>query len=328
MPHWFSNTDPRSGGRRTVVPTNRSFSALAAIALTALVAAVLGAPRVALAAAESGAPADAVTAAAPAPAVPPPSGGVAERPRSSYRLGAGDLLHVDVFDDPTLSGDYSVGDDGRIVFPLIGPTAVGGLTADEAKVRIAAALDKDYLRAPNVSAWVKEFRSQKVSILGNVSRPGTYYLKDETRLFDVLSMAAGTAPQQGEIRKGQTARIVRRDPSGTTGGVRTIPIDLHDLIVLGRPEANVLVLDGDTIYVEQSEEIHVVGEVKKPGSYPFERGMTVLKAVSVAGGATKKGSLRNAVVKRIREGKETKLRLGEEGKLEPDDVVEVPLSFW
>jgi len=247
---------------------------------------------------------------------------------TAYRVGAGDVLRIDVFDDATLSGDYSVSADRNIVFPLLGATKVGGSTVTEIKETLRALLQKDYLFDPNVSVVVKEFRSQKVSIIGNVGKPGTYFLEQATQIFDLLSKAEGISALQGDVRKGQSARIVRQESEGSEGATRNIVVDLYELMVLGKDEANVFLQDGDVVYVERSELVHVVGEVKRPGSYPYEDGMTVLKAVSLAGGATKKGSAKNTIIKRIRDGKEVRVKADEQDRIEPDDILEVPLSFW
>ena len=98
--------------------------------------------------------------------------------------------------------------------------------------------------------------------------------------------------------------------------------------MLGRDELNVELKDGDVVYVLRTEEVHVIGEVKKPGSYPYEAGMTVLKALSLAGGVTKRGSVKNALVRRIQDGEEVQVKVSVEDLLLPDDILEIPLSFW
>ncbi len=82
------------------------------------------------------------------------------------------------------------------------------------------------------------------------------------------------------------------------------------------------------VYVLRTEEVHVIGEVKRPGSFPYEDGMTVLKALSLAGGATKRGAVKNALVRRIQDGEEVQVKVSVEDLLQPDDILEIPLSFW
>ena len=107
-----------------------------------------------------------------------------------------------------------------------------------------------------------------------------------------------------------------------------LEVDLHDLLVLGDEAANLPLRSGDVVYVPTGQSIHVIGEVKRPGTFPYEAGITVLKAITLAGGPTSKASPKNSVIKRIRDGKETTAKATMEDLLEPEDIVEVPLSFW
>ncbi len=255
------------------------------------------------------------------PAAPPP-GEEAPAPDADYQIGAGDVLRIGVFEDPRLNGDYTVASGGAIVFPLLGEVDVRSLTAGEVQERLTRLLEADYLYNPHVSAMVSAFRSKKVQIQGMVRMPGIYYLEGPTRIFDLLSRAQGLLQAPGEIRAGQVARVVR------AGGDVTLNIDLHKLLVLGNDELNVKLEDGDVVYVLRTEEVHVIGEVKRPGSFPYEDGMTVLKALSLAGGATKRGAVKNALVRRIQDGEEVQLKVSMEDLLRPDDILEIPLSFW
>jgi polysaccharide export outer membrane protein len=92
---------------------------------------------------------------------------------------------------------------------------------------------------------------------------------------------------------------------------------------------NIELQNGDIIYIPNTtQSVHVIGEVKKPGSFPYEEGMTVLKAISLAGGRTNASSQRNIMVKRIVNNKETKIKVKMSDVLQPDDIIEVPLSVW
>ena len=242
-----------------------------------------------------------------------------------YRVGSGDVIHVAVFDEPTLTGEFTVDPNGRIVYPLLGEVAVDGQTVNEMTNALTRLLAADYLFNPQVSVTIKEHKSQKVEILGSVNSPGTYYLEQPTRLFDLLAQAGGIAERLGPVRRGQTLRIRRPDPALENGEIK---VDLYDLLVDGDLEANVAVRGGDVIYVPENQSVHVIGEVKDPGTFPYEEGMTVLKAVTLAGGNSKKASLKHATIRRIREGKEIKIKASLEDELEPDDIVEVKKSFW
>ena len=254
-------------------------------------------------------------------------------PSSDYTVGSADVLAIGIYDEEDLSGDYTVSSDGQIVFPLLGSVAVEGKTSKEIEDSLTELLEKDFLYNATVSVRVTHYRSRTVKVLGSVVQPGVYYLDGPTKLLDVLSKAGGIASSSGEVTRGQTARVVRSslpkqaDQAGQMAS-QTFLVDLYELLVEGIEGTNLLLEQGDTIYVPETVLVHVVGEVKKPGSFPFEVRMTVLKAITLAGGATQKGAPRNSIVKRIREGKEVEVEVSLNDLLEPDDIVEVPRSFW
>jgi polysaccharide export outer membrane protein len=246
----------------------------------------------------------------------------------SYRLGSPDVLRVEVFDEPDLSGDFTIAADGTIMFPLLGQITISGMRISEAAHLLQQSLERDYLYDPKVSLTVVHYRSQKVEILGSVGRPGTYFLQGETRLLDLLAQAGGVVPTSAEIRRGQVARIMRSSETAGEGPTATVLIDLYELLVEGLEQANEVLADGDLVYISRTEQVHVVGEVKRPGSYPYEQGMTVLKAMSLAGGLTTKASRRGVIIRRIQDGDEVRIRAKAEDELQPQDIVEVPLGFW
>jgi len=105
-------------------------------------------------------------------------------------------------------------------------------------------------------------------------------------------------------------------------------ISLHQFLIDGKRQLNIYLKGGDVIYIPGTQSIHVIGEVKKPGSFPFEEGITVLKAITLAGGSTEKSSIKNVVIKRIEDGEEIELKVLMGDLLQPDDIIEVPLSIW
>ena len=107
-----------------------------------------------------------------------------------------------------------------------------------------------------------------------------------------------------------------------------IYVDLYQLLVAGKKEENIYLHPGDVIYIPDTSYFHVVGEVKNPGSFPYEQGITILKAITLAGGATQKASTKNTVIKRLKNGKIREIETNMDTRLKPDDIIEVPLSFW
>ena len=246
---------------------------------------------------------------------------------ADYRVGPGDVLEVEVYDDPDLSGLVTVQHGGEISFPLLGDLSVTGLTAREVRETLTRLLAKDYLVDPQVVVKVKEHRSQWITLVGEVQRPGKYFLQGSKTLLELLTEAGGFTPQaSGEV-------IVSRPepeapPEEENGGSEPIRIFLSP----DQPPAQQKTAlshqlqSGDIVTATSTQFFYVSGEVKNPGSYPMTPGLTVLKAVSVAGGLTKFGSKGKVEILRKGKGSDAeriKVDLGDiEGGKKPD----VPLT--
>lgn len=232
---------------------------------------------------------------------------------ADYRLGPGDLLRVTVFGSPELSGEVRISESGFITYPLIGQVQAGGKSPAQVETQLVAQFTEGgYLRNPQVTVLVMEYRSQKVSVLGHVTKPGQYPLQSASRVLNVLAEAGGPVNEEAA----DTATLVRKDGSKVT-------IDLIALFS-GDPAHNHAVAGGDTIYVPRAPQFYVYGEVQRPGMYKLERGMTVSRAISAGGGLTPRGSERRVIVKRRDEqGKEQVYSARGSDLLQPDDVLMV-----
>lgn len=111
--------------------------------------------------------------------------------QGAFALGSGDVLSIRVFREPELSGDFMVDADGAIRFPLIGAVNVSGLTPNEIAQRLTEQLGGNYLRSPQVTVLLKEANSRKVSVLGQVSKPGTFSYQDQLSLVEAITLAGG-----------------------------------------------------------------------------------------------------------------------------------------
>jgi len=242
----------------------------------------------------------------------------ADEASADYRLGPGDLLHVGVFDHDELTTDVRVSQSGKITIPLIGPLAVGGLSAREAEVLVSAQLVAgQYLKKPQVLISVTDFQSQKVSVMGQVAKPGQYVLTKSQKLLDVLAQAGGVMNDAAA----DDASLMTKD------GTKTI-IDLRNLFS-GDPAANVTLHDGDTLFVPRSPQFYIYGEVQHPGVYRLERNMTLPQAIAAGGGLTPRGTIRSVTVKRIdTSGVERKLSLHQAKQLRSADVIIVKESLF
>lgn len=232
-----------------------------------------------------------------------------------YVLGEDDLLKITVYENDDLVTRARVNGDGRIRVPLIGEVQVGGLTVHEAEEKITKLLADGFLIDPHVAIFVEEYRSKKVTILGEVEKPGLYELSGDVTLLEIISKAEGLTEKAG------SAVLVKRSTS-------YISINLKDLTENGDASANIPLQDGDSIFVTKSGFVYVTGEVKKPGAYKFEDGATVMKAIALAEGLTDKAAPGRTEVVRKVDGEEEKFRADMNFQVMPEDVVSVPESFF
>ncbi|WP_244594583.1 MULTISPECIES: polysaccharide biosynthesis/export family protein [Methylosinus] len=110
---------------------------------------------------------------------------------TAYKIGAQDVLEVVVFKVPELTRNVQVADTGTVNLPLLGEVPASGKTAQELERDLSARLGATYLRSPQVSVYVREFNSQRVTIEGAVKRPGIYPLRGKNSLIQLIAMAEG-----------------------------------------------------------------------------------------------------------------------------------------
>jgi len=247
-----------------------------------------------------------------------------------YRIGPSDVLEIGVFQwemaEETKTISPRVSQQGTISLPLIGDLAVKGKTVQQVRVMIEEHLKKNKLiNEPRVSVVIKEFRSKRVSVVGAVKDPGMYTLRENvTRLADILSLAGGLAETAGQL-----LYVIRTPESGVKKGEGIIKVDLHDLLVLGDLELNVVLGNGDLVHVPVAPKFFVYGYVRQPGAYDLKRATTVLEAIAIAGGLDEPLASPSACVLRSK-GKEIPIDLvkiadGEADNyyLQADDLLEI-----
>jgi polysaccharide export outer membrane protein len=227
--------------------------------------------------------------------------GAVPSPATGYTVGAADVLKVVVFNEPSLSGSFRVDDDGSVTYPLIGRVAVSGLTVREIEARIKSALLDGYVRNPQVSVEMEQYRSRSIFIMGEVRTPGKYPLTESVQLLEVLAMAGSTsASASSELlvlrprdAAAKGAPVLPEDPGSTT----VFRVSMADLEA-GVLSANISLQDGDTVYVPKAERFYVIGQVRNPGAFVLERNMTVEQGIALAGGFTERGSTRGIKIRR------------------------------
>jgi polysaccharide export outer membrane protein len=235
--------------------------------------------------------------------------GLLERARtgpSGYILGPDDQLNVWALHAEEISGKtYPVDDSGVVTLPLAGRLTAGGLTVTEFENTLLESLRK-YIREPQVAVSVAEFRSQPVSVVGAVSRPGVFKLRGPSTLLEILTLAGGLRPDAGSVAK--ITRDLRHgriplpsaqdDPAGK---LSVAEVNLKALLESENAHENILLSGHDIITVPQAKLVFVVGHVAKPGSLTFtdhRQHITVLQAVSMAGGLTPTAAGQNARILR------------------------------
>jgi polysaccharide export outer membrane protein len=194
-----------------------------------------------------------------------------------YLIGAKDKLQVIVHGRPELTSRLTVSGDGVINAPLVGEIHAAGSTPRQVAIQLAELLGHQYLVDPQVDVEVEEFNSQWVMVDGEVREPGRVPLRGGTQLKEVLSEAGGFTRDSGE-------RItISRRPAGSTQPAVTIEVDRADFET---GKTNPALDHGDIVTVTRAAYCYVHGEVSNPTRVRIERGMTLLKALTMVGGLT------------------------------------------
>jgi polysaccharide biosynthesis/export protein len=235
-----------------------------------------------------------------------------------------DVLEISVYRHPELSATVRVDGKGMVPMPLIHEVKVQGLTVSEASTQIEKLLSAGYLLKPQVNVFIKNFRGQKASILGQVVKPGVYDINTKTTFLELISMAGGLTPEAGEI-----ASLKHESSKDAKGETKETEIELTRLVNQGDTSLNVQIQDGDKIFIPKAGVFFVTGEVRKPDSYKFQEKLTVVKGLAMAGGLTGKASGGSIRIIRKANGKEKVLTVVTmDTLLLPDDVIVVPESFF
>ncbi len=234
------------------------------------------------------------------------------RDSASYRISPGDVVSIIVFDEPELTlRDARVPGSGRISFPFIGEVQLSGETTQAIEKDITDRLADGYLRHPQVTVSISEYRPFYVG--GNVNVPGQKQFGEGMTVAKAIALAGG----------------VRDD----------LPIDTIDI---ERPGKNLLgiidlttgVMPGDIITIttartnasRPTQYIYLYGEVRSPGRYQFEDGLTVEKAIALAGGFGQRASRRKISITRDEDESISKAAL--HTKIKPEDVITVGASLF
>jgi len=198
-----------------------------------------------------------------------------------YRVGVGDVIDVEAFQEEEISGEFSVEASGSITFPLLGAVPVTGMTPAEIATVLEEMLERDFYVDVQLKVEVEDFASQPVTLLGEVQTPGTYYLEGRTTLTELLSKAGGLKTSAGPVLE-----LRRTAPSEGEGRPQPLIFETAKLST-GEAGRDVILQAGDVLFVSPKKIYFITGEVARPGQYEISLGMTLMQALSQAGGVGK-----------------------------------------
>ncbi len=239
-----------------------------------------------------------------------------------YKVGQGDVLDIKVYENNDLNSTLRVSSDGTIRVSLIGEISVMGMTVSQISNEIEKRLADGYLIHPQVDVFIKEHKSKQAVILGEIRNPGQYEITGQVTFLEFISKAGGLTSSAGtravikrsSIKKGESDRIV---------------IDLEKLIKKGDTSLNLEIQDNDNIYISRAETYYVSGEVNKPNSYNYTPDVTVIKAITKAGGFSKIAARNKVKIIRTINGENKILeKVSMDTPVQPEDVIVIPESLW
>ncbi|MFT4112077.1 polysaccharide biosynthesis/export family protein [Silvibacterium sp.] len=254
-------------------------------------------------------------------------GAVAAPPRIA--IGPGDMLDVEVFDTPELSGTTRVNQSGEANLVVLGSVHLAGETANQAARTIEEELkSRGMMNNPHVSVSITEYATQGATITGEVKQPGVYPTLGSRTLTDMIALAGGPAATAGKM-----ATIQHRDDPAHPINIRLAanPSQLAQ-------QENPVIEPGDTVTVAKAGVVYVLGSVTKSGGFLIDNNdhISLLQAMSLAGGWTSVASTSHVqLIRKVPQGRE-EIRLDlkhvKDGKeadisIEDGDIVFVPTSF-
>jgi polysaccharide export outer membrane protein len=257
-----------------------------------------------------------------------------EKISSDYQIGPRDLLDISVFGRNELNKTVRVSEDGKISLPLVGEIEVEGLTIAELEKKLRDLLEEKWLQNPQVTVFIREYQSKRVSVLGAVRNPGPYELLGRQTLLQIISQAGGLTNEAGN-----EIIVIRELPDRTNTSYK---ISIDDLILKGDTKFNIPLEPNDIVNIPVDKVVHiyVMGQVMNPGRLEVRKSNipTLLRAIAQAGGFSERASKGGVLIKRIDEsGKETRIEVNckeiIKGKkkdipLQENDVVYVPETIF
>jgi len=250
----------------------------------------------------------------------------------AQKIGANDLISVEVYNAPEMSKTIRVGGDGFIRLPMLKERIrVEGLLPPEVEAAIVAALKHEQILVePYVTVQMEEYHSRPISVMGAVKTPLTFQADSTVTLLDALARADGIAPEAGPDI------LITRKPSDDDQPAPPVQrIAIKTLLEGTDPALNVKLDGGEEIRVPVAGRIFVVGNVKQPGAFTLQdpQETTLLKALALAGGLSPYSSSKAYIIRREANGAKNELpielskimnRKAPDTALQADDILYVP----
>lgn len=267
----------------------------------------------------------------PAPVTPTPAPPVAP---TEYALGPEDIVKVVVVGHDDLSQTLLVQADGTSIFPLLGRLKVAELTPSQLEVELTKRLAQGFIRSPQVSVTVQEYRSKTVMVMGEVARPGPYPLSSNLRILEMLAKAGMNVGAGYEVQVIRPLSPTDRPllPAEVVGGEGAAPtadkqadvikVDLRR-VQTGDVDQNVALRPNDTVYVPPAAKFYVTGEARSPGAYTLTPGLTVREAVILAGGFGENASAGRTRVIRAVDGRKREVKIQLDDPVQAGDIIVV-----
>ena len=223
-----------------------------------------------------------------------------QRPAFEYRLGPGDVLDIEVLGDVNTQASSVVGPDGKIYFYLLPGIDVWGLTVAQARERVVQEMQKYVREQQPVSVSLRKAENQRIWLLGRLNKPGIYSMGGPMTLLEALSEAGGPAPagafasMAGPI--GVNSSRAANDEAADLSRAfiirdgRMLRVDFNRLLREGDMSQNVYLQPNDFIYLPSATigNVHVLGAVESPRAIDYVNQLSLVQAVSQAGGSLRR----------------------------------------
>ena len=256
-----------------------------------------------------------------------------------YRIGAGDLLDIRVFNRPQLSRDaVRVEGNGMIRMPLVEGEIQAACKSEGELAKEIASRYLKYYRNPQVDVFIKEYHAREVAVMGAINEQGRYQMQRRIRLLQLLTYAKGPSEKAGQvinIIRGARSELCEQSATEASDPVGFISLRLNDTM-RGDEKSNPYMQPGDIVTLPEADQVYVIGNVYGPRALPLKDPITVSRAIAMAGGPLRDSKTDRIQIVRQKPGagesefyvnlKAINRKQAEDIQLQPNDIVVVSES--